>query len=131
MNRRRFLGFLAGTTAALTTGRAASAQPRSTGRFTPTEAPVAPRPVGAAAAPGVSGTEVRVGMSAAFRGTLHPEVLAHPLTSGAIRYTSITTGVAVLSNLGGNANDFRELLTDVGVFDSPDFDLNVSQDPLR
>jgi len=69
--------------------------------------------------------------SAAFRGTLHPEVLAHPLTSGAIRYTSITTGVAVLSNLGGNANDFRELLTDVGVFDSPDFDLNVSQDPLR
>jgi branched-chain amino acid transport system substrate-binding protein len=68
MNRRRFLGFLAGTTAALATARAASAQTR--GPAVPI-APVAPRPVplgGPPAAPGVSASEVRIGMSAAFRG---------------------------------------------------------------
>jgi branched-chain amino acid transport system substrate-binding protein len=64
MNRRRFLGFLAGTTAALATARSASAQPRVPA------APVAPRPAPLLGpAPGVSASEVRVGMSAAFRGS--------------------------------------------------------------
>src|SRR5439155_973496 len=76
MNRRRFLGFLAGTSAALATARAASAQSRQTGRGNPipVDPPAAPpaatRPVGlSASAPGVTATEVRIGMSAAFRGT--------------------------------------------------------------
>jgi len=64
MNRRRFLGFLAGTTAALATARSASAQPRVPA------APVAPRPAPLLGpAPGVSASEIRIGMSAAFRGT--------------------------------------------------------------
>jgi len=64
MNRRRFLGFLAGTTAALATARSAAAQPRVPA------APVAPRPAPLLGpAPGVSASEVRVGMSAAFRGS--------------------------------------------------------------
>jgi branched-chain amino acid transport system substrate-binding protein len=73
MNRRRFLGFLAGTTAALAAARAVSAQTR--GPAVPI-APVAPRPVplggapaGPPAGPGVSASEIRIGMSAAFRGT--------------------------------------------------------------
>jgi len=71
MNRRRFLGFLAGTTAALATTRAASAQVTrgTTGRPVPTEPPAAPRPAPTATAPGVTGNEIRIGMSAAFRGT--------------------------------------------------------------
>jgi branched-chain amino acid transport system substrate-binding protein len=64
MNRRRFLGFLAGTTAALATARAAGAQPRGPA------VPVAPRPIATGGpAPGVSASEIRIGMSAAFRGT--------------------------------------------------------------
>ena len=73
MNRRRFLGFLAGTTA-FATARRAAAQPRPAGRPIPIEnppvAPVAPRPVAPAPpVPGVSAAEIRIGMSAAFRGT--------------------------------------------------------------
>src|SRR2546427_13092280 len=75
MNRRRFLGVLAGTSAALAPARA-SAQSRQTGRGNPipVDPPAAPpaatRPVGlSASAPGVTATEVRIGMSAAFRGT--------------------------------------------------------------
>jgi len=64
MNRRRFLGFLAGSTAALATARAVSAQPRGPA------VPVAPRPLATGGpAPGVSASEIRIGMSAAFRGT--------------------------------------------------------------
>jgi branched-chain amino acid transport system substrate-binding protein len=64
MNRRRFLGFLAGTTTALATARAAGAQPRGA------TVPVAPRPIATGGpAPGVSASEIRIGMSAAFRGT--------------------------------------------------------------
>lgn len=66
MNRRRFLGFLGGTTAALA-ARAASAQLRPASRSAPNEAPVGPRAL-AASAPGVTGSEIRIGMSAAFRG---------------------------------------------------------------
>jgi ABC-type branched-subunit amino acid transport system substrate-binding protein len=70
MNRRRFLRFLAGTTATLATAQAASAQPRAPRpRAVPSE-PIAPQPVAAtASAPGVTPNEIRVGMSAAFRGT--------------------------------------------------------------
>ena len=64
MNRRRFLGFLGGTTAALATARAAAAQPRGA------TVPVAPRPIATGGlVPGVSASEIRIGMSAAFRGT--------------------------------------------------------------
>jgi branched-chain amino acid transport system substrate-binding protein len=66
MNRRRFLGILTGTTAALAT-RAAGAETRAASRAVPNDLPAAPRPVGSSA-PGVTGTEIRVGMSAAFRG---------------------------------------------------------------
>jgi len=76
MNRRRFLGFLAGTSAALATARAASAQSRQTGRGNPNPVdlsaapPAATRPVGpSASAPGVTATEVLIGMSAAIKGT--------------------------------------------------------------
>jgi len=65
MNRRRFLGILGGTTAAFAT-RAASAESRAPSRAVPNDLP-ALRPVGSSA-PGVSGTEIRIGMSAAFRG---------------------------------------------------------------
>jgi len=73
MNRRRFLGFLAATSAALATARAASAQSRPTGRWNPADPPAAPpagaRPVGLnASAPGVTATEVRIGMTAAIKG---------------------------------------------------------------
>ncbi len=75
MNRRRFLGFLAGTTAALATTRAASAQSRPTGRWAPSDVPPAapvPRPTSlglGGSVPGVTATEVRIGMSAALKGT--------------------------------------------------------------
>src|SRR5882762_8320586 len=76
MNRRRFLGFLAGTTAALATTRAASAQSRPAGRWAPSEVPPPAAPVARTAtaglaglAPGVTPTEVRIGMSAALKGT--------------------------------------------------------------
>ena len=71
MNRRRFLRFLAGTTATLATAQAASAQPRAPRpRAVPSEPPAAPQPVApTASAPGVTPNEIRIGMSAAFRGT--------------------------------------------------------------
>jgi ABC-type branched-subunit amino acid transport system substrate-binding protein len=66
MNRRRFLGILGGTTAALAT-RPAGAESRAASRAVPNDLPTL-RPVGSSA-PGVTGTEIRIGMSAAFRGT--------------------------------------------------------------
>jgi branched-chain amino acid transport system substrate-binding protein len=71
MNRRRFLRFLAGTTATLATARAASAQPRGPrSRAVPSEPPAIPQPIApSASAPGVTPNEIRIGMSAAFRGT--------------------------------------------------------------
>src|SRR5207253_1418899 len=75
MNRRRFLGFLAGTTAALATTRGASAQSRPAGRWAPSDVPPAapvPRPTSlglGGSALGVSATEVRIGMSGALKGT--------------------------------------------------------------
>jgi ABC-type branched-subunit amino acid transport system substrate-binding protein len=72
MNRRRFLGFLASTPAALAATRAASAQPRPAGgKGIPADLPVARAAAAGATVttPGVSATEIRIGMSAAFRGT--------------------------------------------------------------
>src|SRR5205814_4166560 len=76
MNRRRFLGFLAGTTAALATTRVASAQSRPAGRWAPSDVPPPAAPVARTAtaglaglAPGVTPTEVRIGMSAALKAT--------------------------------------------------------------
>lgn len=72
MHRRRVLGLLAG---AVVSGvgavRAAGAESRSTGKWIPADAPGA-RAAAAGLAPvtaGVTATEVRIGMSAAFRGT--------------------------------------------------------------
>jgi ABC-type branched-subunit amino acid transport system substrate-binding protein len=72
MNRRRFIGLLTGASALLTPP-GASGQTRPAGRWIPdgggaAGAP-APRPGLTASAPGVSAGDVRVGMSAAFRGT--------------------------------------------------------------
>jgi branched-chain amino acid transport system substrate-binding protein len=72
MNRRRFLRILGGTSGALLAARHASAQPRSGGgKWVPPDAHSArAAAVGLApSAAGISPTEVRVGMSAAFRGT--------------------------------------------------------------
>ena len=84
MNRRRFLGFLATSTAAMASACTASAQSRPGTsraaasraaasrpgtRAVPNEVPVAPRSLGGASAPGVTASEIRIGMSAAFRGT--------------------------------------------------------------
>jgi branched-chain amino acid transport system substrate-binding protein len=71
MNRRRFLRFLGATTATLATAQAAAAQTRAS-RFrpVPSEPAAVPQPVApTASAPGVTPNEIRVGMSAAFRGT--------------------------------------------------------------
>jgi ABC-type branched-subunit amino acid transport system substrate-binding protein len=71
MNRRRFLGFLASAPAALATARVVGAQPRPAGRLLPADAPAArAAAVGLApAVPGVTAGEVRIGMSAAIKGT--------------------------------------------------------------
>src|SRR5205085_3960003 len=79
-----FLGFLAASTAAMASACTASAQSRPGAsraagsraaasrpgtRPVPNEAPIAPRPRGGPSAPGITTSEIRVGMSAAFRGT--------------------------------------------------------------
>ncbi len=66
MNRRRFLGVLAGAPVALATAPHAAAQSR---RADPPTGARAGALGLSPAAPGVTATEVRVGMSAAFRGT--------------------------------------------------------------
>ena len=67
MNRRRFLGFLAGTATTISLARAASGQARLDGRAPGNEPPRTGG--GVASAPGITATEIRIGMSAAFRGT--------------------------------------------------------------
>jgi branched-chain amino acid transport system substrate-binding protein len=71
MDRRRFLRILGATPGALLAARHASAQSRPGTKWTPPDAPAArAAAVGLTpTAPGVSPTEIRVGMSAAFRGT--------------------------------------------------------------
>jgi ABC-type branched-subunit amino acid transport system substrate-binding protein len=71
MNRRRFLRVLGATSGAMLAARHASAQGRSGARGVPPDAPAArAAAVGLSpTAPGVTPTEIRIGMSAAFRGT--------------------------------------------------------------
>jgi ABC-type branched-subunit amino acid transport system substrate-binding protein len=72
MNRRRFLGLLAGARAPSTWAGAprAWAQPRPAGGRVPPAQPPATRAAGPAleAAFGVTADDIRIGMSAAFRG---------------------------------------------------------------
>ena len=72
MNRRRFLGLIAGSLApgVVTGSSRAWAQSRPLGaRVTPPEPPLARAAAAADAQPGITLNDIRVGMSAAFRGT--------------------------------------------------------------